>query len=620
MTYKLTRIASFIAILTVLIAAFVLAQEMGAGRPSGTPYDVAVAPGAGSFAAAIGGADPFPASRLAANSPPLLLPVVNYGSGGQQARSVALADLNADGNPDVVVVNANSGTVGVLLGNGYGWFEPVVTYRTGPAGPRSVAVGDVNSDGKPDIVVATASCGIGVLLGNGDGTFQPPVTYGSTVCSASSVVLGDVNGDGKLDLLVAEYRKIAVLLGNGDGTFQPAVIYGWGGGDGSSWGPNSLAVADLNHDGKLDVLVASGNFPWPFGHGTVGVLLGNGDGTFKTAINYDSGDLYAFSLAVGDVNGDGKADLVVANVNSNDVGVLLGNGDGTFQPAVTYGSGGHLPFAVAVADVNGDGRPDLLVSNVCTVNCTGHNTLDVLLGNGNGSFQPAVAYGSGGLGSEGLAVSDVNRDGHLDVVVTNLYGVGVLLGKTLVATKTAVTTSASPSVVGQPVTFTATVTSGQGQVPDGRLAEFYDGMTMLGSAKLASGTAAYTTWSLSAKGHTIRAIYSGDPIFPTSSGAVHQTVTPLPTTINLASRPNPSIYGQEVTFTATVTPSEPYQPTGKVRFMDGTTVIGAPTLSNGVATLTKSKLAIGTHSITAQYLGDAVSGKSTSTVLNQVVE
>jgi hypothetical protein len=92
-------------------------------------------------------------------------------------------------------------------------------------------------------------------------------------------------------------------------------------------------------------------------------------------------------------------------------------------------------------------------------------------------------------------------------------------------------------------------------------------MTMLGSAKLVSGMAAYTTWSLSAKGHTIRAIYSGDPIFPTSSGAVHQAVTPLPTTTTISSRPNPSISGQAVTFTATVTPSEPYQPTGKVRFM-----------------------------------------------------
>ena len=620
MAYKLTRIASFIAILTVLIAAFVLAQEMGADRPPGTPYGVAVTPSAGSFAAANSGADPFPAPQLAGNSPPLLLPVVNYGSGGQQAWAIALADLNADGNPDVVVVNANSGTVGVLIGNGYGWFEPVVTYGTGPSAPRSVAVGDVNDDGKPDIVVATASCGIGVLLGNGNGTFQPPLTYGSTVCSASSLVLGDVSGDGKLDLVVAEYRKIAVLLGNGDGTFQPAVIYGWGGGDGTSWGPNSLAVADLNHDGKLDLLVASGNFPWPSGHGTVGVLLGNEDGTFQPAVNYDTGNLYAFSLAVGDVNGDDKTDLVVANFHSDDVGVLLGNGDGTFRPAVTYGAGGHLPFAVAVADVNGDGPPDLLVSNICTVGCTGHNTLDVLLGNGTGSFQPAVAYGSGGQGSEALAVSDINRDGHLDAMVTNLYGVGVLLGKTFVATKTVVTTSASPSVVGQPVTFTATVTSGQGQVPDGRLAEFYDGMTPLGSAKLASGTAAYTTWSLSAKGHNIRAIYSGDQIFPTSSGAVRQTVTPLPTTTNLASRPDPSTYGQEVTFTATVTPSKPYQPTGKVRFMDGTTVIGAPTLSNGVATLTKSKLAVGTHSITAQYLGDALSGKSTSAVSNQVVK
>jgi hypothetical protein len=143
------------------------------------------------------------------------------------------------------------------------------------------------------------------------------------------------------------------LLGNGDGTFQTAVTYSSGG-----FFADSVAVADVNGDGKPDILVANtGGVPICSGGG-VGVLLGNGDGTFKTAVTYCSGG-GPVSLAVADVNGDDKPDLVVA---SSLVSVLLGNGDGTFQTAVSYESGGYPPDSVAVADVNGDGKPDLVVA------------------------------------------------------------------------------------------------------------------------------------------------------------------------------------------------------------------------------------------------------------------
>ena len=138
-----------------------------------------------------------------------------------------------------------------------------------------------------------------------------------------------------------------------------------------------MVVADVNGDGKPDLLVANQCADRGCTNGTVGVLLGNGDGTFQTAVTYGSGGYGALSVAVADVNGDGKPDVVVANVCSNaycetngTVGVLLGNGDGTFQTAVTYGSGGYA-HSVAVADVNGDGKPDLLVANGCTSNGNG---------------------------------------------------------------------------------------------------------------------------------------------------------------------------------------------------------------------------------------------------------
>jgi hypothetical protein len=189
-----------------------------------------------------------------------------------------------------------------------------------------------------------------------------------------------------------------------------------------------------------------------------------------------------------------------------------------------------------------------------------------------------------------------------------------------VATKTIVATSGSPSFVGKPVTFTAHVTAASGTIPNGEMVTFYDGTTTLASVALTSGTATYNTSSLLAKTHTIKAIYSGDVYLKTSTGVVTQVVEKYSTTTTLASSPNPSNFGQAVTFTAHVTFTGPSAPTGKVTFKDGTTGIGSAILSGGVAKLTKSTLAVGTHTITATYIGDTVNAKSTSPVENQVVQ
>lgn len=563
------------------------------------------------------------AGALAASTP--LFPARgSYDTGGRYAWGVAVADLNADGNPDVVVSNFNSGTVSVLLGNGHGWFGPPLIYYGAPGrgGPAAVAVGDVNGDGIPDIVAADywvgQDCGLGILLGNGDGTFR--TTFLPHVRGVTSIVIADLNADGKLDVALA-FGPVGVLLGNGDGTFQPQVTYSWGSGGGVGWGSN-LAVTDVNGDGKPDLVVATGNSNYPYGTGTLAVLLGNGDGTFQTAVTYTSGGSYANTLATGDVNGDGMPDIIAGNrciaSPCGTVSVLLGNGDGTFRFPVPYSPGGAQPYSVSVADLDGDGKRDLVVTNMyaCS-NCT-YGNLGVLFGNGDGTFQPAVAYGVGGYPAE-AAVADVNSDGRTDVVVTTSAKVAVLLTKTGVTTKTTLITSAASALVGQPVTFTATVTPSHGVIPDAEPIAFYDGLSFLGSASLVGGTAVYTTSSLAAGAGTIKATYIGDPTFRLGSGSVSQTVLKYPTTITLSSSPNPSAYGQAVTFTATVTSTGP-MPAGKVWFKDETTGMGIVVLTNGVATITRSKLAAGTHSITAQYLGDAYSAKSTSSVLNQVVQ
>ena len=476
-------------------------------------------------------------------------PAVAYGSGGYEAVSVAVADVNGDGKPDVVVVNAcadsscKGSSAGVLLGNGDGTFQTAVTYGTGSSESSYVAVADVNGDGKPDLVVVNQSGTVGVLLGNGDGTFQTAVAYGTGGWEPFSVTVADVNGDGKPDLLVANQcissecatntGAVSVLLGNGDGTFQSAVTYGSGG-----IRSFSVAVADVNGDGKPDLLVtnvcASSN---NCNNGTVGVLLGNGDGTFQTAVAYDSGGYSALRVAVADVDGDGKTDVLVANqcadstcAKDGTVGVLLGNGDGTFQTAVAYDSGGGQAWSIAVADASGDGRPDVLVANYSS------DTVGVLLGNGNGTFQTAVTYGTGGVLPYSVAVRDVNGDGRPDVLVANTcadetcatYGsVGVLINTSLTPTTTALTSSLNPSNFGQSVTFTATVTPQPGfdkGTPTGTVS-FYDGTTNIGNSNLNNGVATLTTSTLVVGTHSMTATYNGDANFePSTSPVLHQVV------------------------------------------------------------------------------------------------
>lgn len=323
-------------------------------------------------------------------------------------------------------------------------FAPVVPYASGSttSSTEDVAVGDVNGDGKLDLVAANGNNHtVGVLLGRGDGTFQGPTLYSTGTSSvyanyyAGAVVLGDVNKDGKLDILTANgfAQTVAVLLGNGDGTFRTVTTYTTGAGY-----ADDLAVTDLNGDGRLDVVVANG-----FGNSVV-VLLGRGDGTFLAATSYTVGSGNTpVDIAVADVNKDAQADVLVVNSNGYSVSVLLGNGNGTLQAAKTYSAGSSSsPAGLAVGDLNGDGKPDVATAN------ESNDGAGVLLGNGDGTFQAATVYPAIAMSSpNAVALADVTGDGKVDITATSFNNstVMVLPGRGDGTFQTAVPFSTGPS-------------------------------------------------------------------------------------------------------------------------------------------------------------------------------
>ncbi len=608
-------VALFILTLTVLIALVALAPLAGVGQPFGQ------ASHPGNRLRTKG-----PVSRSSQPSSPLFLPVVTYSSGGISPNSVAVADMNGDGNPDLVVANIGSNTVGILPGNGNGTFQTAATYDVGGQIPVSVAVGNLLQGGGLQVVVANgcadqATCsgsfesGVAVLFGF---FYPPPRTYRSGGSIVQSVKIADVNDDGIPDLLVAHActttnpsncgistpGSVGVLLGH-DGIFTLMGTYRTGGTEAAS-----LAVADVNGDGQPDLVVANA------GSDSVGVLLGNGDGTFKKAVTYPAG-VFSVSVAVADVNGDGKPDVVVTNnQNNGSVGILLGNGDGTFASIVNYASGGFGPQSVAVADLDGDGKLDVLVSN------SGSNNVGVLLGNGDGTFQIPLTYSTGGSTPLSVAIADLNGDGKPDIAVVNLGSdtIGVLLQNTGIQnpTSTSLVSGLNPSIYGQKVSWTATVTSSGSVTPTGTIKFMWSGHT-IGSATLnSSGVATLIRSNLIAGTYPLTAVYLGDVANQGSTSvALNQVVLETTSAATLTSSPNPSAQGQAVTFTAKIS-SPTVIPTGPVAFTSGNTVLGTAQLSGGKATLTISSLAVGSTKVTATYNGDSNIAKSSASVIQTV--
>jgi hypothetical protein len=347
--------------------------------------------------------------------------------------SVAGADVNGDGKPDIVASythfttggSSDRGFVAVLLQDPTkpGTFLPPATYSVGDH-PVALAVGDLNGDGKPDIVTAnstlngvpnSASNNVSVLLQDPakPGQFLAATTF-ATGLEPSAVAIGDLNGDGKADLAVADNTGISILFQSAStpGTFSSPMTFGLG------LPATSVAIADVNGDGKADLLWVSGS--------SVGVAVQDPakPGTFSESTTFAAG-LQPLWVAVADLNGDGKPDLAVANFGASDgsspgsVSVLLQNpaAPGSYLSARNYATGKGSSF-VLLAQLNGSGKPDLVIGNIDSVSILSHDP------NSPGQFQAATNYACS-IPVSSVAVGDLNGDGKLDLVIADRDGVAI---------------------------------------------------------------------------------------------------------------------------------------------------------------------------------------------------
>ena len=334
-----------------------------------------------------------------------------------QPRFAVAGDLNSDQQMDIVVANFGTNTIGIFLSRGDQTFAEQQTLSTGfDSRPYSVVVSDFNHDNHLDIAVANYGINsVGVFLGNGNGTFSDQKIFSLGSSHPIFITSGDFNNDNQTDIVVVNYgtNTIGILLGHGNGSFQNQTTYF------TAYDsiPYALAVADLNHDNQFDIAVANS------GTNNIGIFIGQGNGTFASQQTYTTlPKSNPTSIAVADVNHDNQIDIIVSNNGTGTIGIFLGHGNGTFQAQKTYSVGDNShPQYLTVGDLNRDNALDIIVVD------SQNDRVHVLPGNGNGSFASITTYDSVSRSHPvGVVVADFDNNNQSDVAVVN-YGTNSIL-------------------------------------------------------------------------------------------------------------------------------------------------------------------------------------------------
>ncbi len=546
------------------------------------------------------------------------------------------ADVNNDGIADIlffppqIADQALGNFFATALGRGDGTYSILDQTTTLPsANSYLLMTGDFNGDGKLDTLAIQPGSNPNALgcvvpdaqlasyLGSGDGRFHAvgtPLALG--VSDAAVGITGDFNSDGKLDLILPYCKGLLFLPGNGDGTFGAPVNINV-----STVENAGLIAGDLNNDNKLDFIWGNA------------VFLGNGDGTFKQ-IPLNPASPSASVIALADLNGDGILDAVYSPGTS----IYAGNGDGTFQTTPFYTV--PLPCtsgvcttvnSFALGDVNGDGNPDLLLAETSVSSST--PSLVLYLGDGHGNFtqDPNNYFVSTSNAPSNMFAVRLNNqapplasDNRLDLSMTmpiaNPTYTASLLNQTNptpvkpapITSTTSLQASPATAVPNAAITLTASVF---GTNPTGSVSFTANGNS-LGTETLANGTATLQTSFAKAGSYSVTAAYSGDSNNTAStSAATGVTISPAASSTTLQAPSGGSVNGQ-ITLKATVSGDNP---TGSVSFSAGSTSLGTATLTSGVATLQTSFAAAGSYSVTAAYQGDQNNAASTSSAATIVI-
>ena len=380
---------------------------------------------------------------------------------------VAIGDLDGDGKPDLAISNSGANTVSVLLNTSGGMvnFDAKVDFSVGTY-PDGIAIGDLDRDGKPDLAVANYNSNTVSVLRNtsiaGTVSFDPKVDF-TTGNKPKSVAIGDLDGDGKPDLAIANFASSTVsvfrntsIVGTIDaGSFAAKVDFSAGGGS------SGIAIGDLDGDGKPDLASASSNMVSVFRNTSVVGAIGTG--SFASRVTFATGT-YAYSVAIGDLDGDGKPDLAVANYSATTISVLRNTstvgtiGTGSFAAKVDFTTGPN-PCGVSIGDLDGDGKPDLAVINYNTNTVSAFRNTSLVGTIDAGSFAAKVDYALSAFYPTSVNIGDLDGNGKPDLVVTNGQHWVSVLGLAVIPTITGFTAASGPTGGAGSTTVTVTGTN-----------------------------------------------------------------------------------------------------------------------------------------------------------------